>query len=117
MKKSLFVMTKNLVDLVYPESVRNEILTRTEEVAPPMSAQELYENKEILNEVEVVFSGWGGPRFDEELLAAAPNLKAVFYAAGTIKTIVTDAFWKTGIQITSAYEANAVPVAEYTLSQ
>src|SRR5690625_278619 len=114
--KCLFVMTKGFVDLVYPADIRKEILQQAKEVAPPMSAEELYANKEILQDVEVIFSGWGGPTFDQKLLEAAPQLKAIFYAAGTIKNIVTDAFWERDIQITSAYEANAVPVAEYTLS-
>jgi phosphoglycerate dehydrogenase-like enzyme len=54
---------------------------------------------------------------DEAFLASVPNLQAVFYGAGSIKKIVTDAFWNKDIPITSSYAANAVPVAEYTLSQ
>ncbi len=41
----------------------------------------------------------------------------VFYGAGSVRSIVSDAFWERGCRITSAYAANAVPVAEYTLSQ
>jgi len=41
----------------------------------------------------------------------------MLFAAGRIKYLVTEAFWARGIRITSAYTANAVPVAEYALSQ
>jgi len=54
---------------------------------------------------------------DEQFLKAAPRLKAVFYGAGSIRGIVTDAFWERGIPIVSAYAANAVPVVEWTLAQ
>jgi phosphoglycerate dehydrogenase-like enzyme len=54
---------------------------------------------------------------DEEFLAAAPNLKAVFYGAGTIRNFATDPAWERGITITSSYAANAVPTAEFALSQ
>jgi phosphoglycerate dehydrogenase-like enzyme len=56
-------------------------------------------------------------KLDAAFLAAAPRLRAVFYGAGSVKGIVSDAFWAKGIPITSSYAANAVPVAEYTLAQ
>jgi phosphoglycerate dehydrogenase-like enzyme len=40
-----------------------------------------------------------------------------FYGAGTIHELMTDAAWERGIRITNAVAANAVPVAEFCLSQ
>lgn len=71
----------------------------------------------MLESAEVILSGWGMPKMDAAFLAAAPHLQAVFYGAGSVKGITTDAFWARSIQITSAAAANAVPVVEYTLSQ
>jgi len=65
----------------------------------------------------MIYSGWGGPQLNEEFLNAAPRLRSFFYGAGSIKSIVTDAFWERNIPITSAYAANAVPVAEFALAQ
>ena len=48
-------------------------------------------------------------------MAAAPNLEAVFYGAGTTGYFTSEAFWDREIVLASAYAANAVPVAEYTL--
>jgi phosphoglycerate dehydrogenase-like enzyme len=41
----------------------------------------------------------------------------VFYGAGSIRGFATDAAWDRGILITSAYAANAIPTAEFALSQ
>src|SRR5690606_25149553 len=42
-------------------------------------------------------------------------LRVVFYAAGTVRQLVTPEFWASGIRITTAAGANAIPVAEYAL--
>ena len=69
-----------------------------------------------LAECEVLLTGWGGPSLDDALLARAPKLVAVAHAAGTVKRIVTDASWARGVRVSSAADANGVPVAEYALS-
>ncbi len=73
-------------------------------------------NSGKLAEVEVIFSTWGIPVFDAQMLDNMPALKAVFYAAG-----MTDGFamplLDRGIKIFSAWSANAIPVAEYCLAQ
>ncbi|GAA4843320.1 hydroxyacid dehydrogenase [Kitasatospora terrestris] len=69
-----------------------------------------------LAEAEVIVSSWGCPPLDEAVLAAAPRLRAVVHAAGSVKHHITDACWRRGIQVTSAAWANALPVAEYTLA-
>jgi phosphoglycerate dehydrogenase-like enzyme len=40
----------------------------------------------------------------------------VFHGAGSIKGVVSEAFWRRDIKIVSAYSMNAVPVAEYTIA-
>jgi phosphoglycerate dehydrogenase-like enzyme len=53
---------------------------------------------------------------EEEIRAAFPSLKCVFYGAGTVQTFARP-FLKCGVKVFSAWVANAVPVAEYTVSQ
>jgi len=69
-----------------------------------------------LRQVECLFSTWGMPALTDAQLDRMPNLKAVFYAAGA-----TDAFCRPllarGIHVISAWRANAIPVAEFTVSQ
>jgi len=69
-----------------------------------------------LRDVEVIVSCWGCPPIDEAVLAAAPRLRAVIHAAGSVKHHITQACWRRGIQVTSAAWANALPVAEYTVA-
>ena len=117
MLKGLFIMDKNIVNQVYPDDVQNEIRTLVEITALPLSKQEVEEDKTILNDIDFIFSSWGGPTLDEDFLKHAPKLKALFYAAGSVKKIVTEDSWKAGIKIMNANVANAIPVAEYALSQ
>lgn len=105
------------MDLVYPKKIRQEIETLADIYAPPLNAAEVRKNPSVLKDTEIIFSSWGGPELNQSLLDAAPHLKSVFYGAGSIKKIMTDAAWNRGVIITTANAANAIPVAEYTLSQ
>ncbi|MGV9455137.1 hydroxyacid dehydrogenase [Streptomyces sp. NPDC003635] len=65
---------------------------------------------------EILITGWGCPRLDATLLGAAPGLRAVLHAAGSVRSLVGDEVWQRKITVSSAVVANAVPVAEYTLA-
>lgn len=68
-------------------------------------------------DVEIVFSTWGMPKLTEEQIALClPRLRCVFYAAGTVQPFARP-FLARGIKVFSAWAANAVPVAEYTVAQ
>ncbi len=67
-------------------------------------------------EAEVVLASWGCPVMDAGFLDAAPRLRLVLYAAGSVRAFVTDAFWERGIRVSSASALNAVSVAEYALA-
>lgn len=64
--------------------------------------------------VDVLLGAWGMPKLDDALLARAPRLRAVCYAAGSVKGFVTEASYARGVIVTTAMYANAVPVAEVT---
>jgi phosphoglycerate dehydrogenase-like enzyme len=70
----------------------------------------------VLADTEVLVTGWGCPPVDSAVLAAAPRLRAVVHAAGSVRGLVTDACWQRGVLVSSAAQANALPVAEYTLA-
>ena len=69
-----------------------------------------------LADVEAIFTTWGMPALTAEQVARMPALKAVFYAAGSVKGFATP-FLERNITVVSAWAANAVPVAEFTLAQ
>ena len=68
-------------------------------------------------EAEAVFSTWGMPAMSrEEIPDVFPNLKAVFYAAGSVQGFARP-FLERGVRVFSAWKANGVPVAQYALAQ
>lgn len=69
-----------------------------------------------LRSVEVIFSTWGMFSLTQEQLDAMPALKIVFYAAGATEYFSAPLIAR-GIKIVSAWQANAVPVAEFCLAQ
>jgi len=115
--QSIFILDPFTLDLIYSPDQQEAIHRMVEVSGPTQTAGWIFENLELMQKIEIIFSGWGAPIFSKELLEAAPNLKIVFYGAGSIRGIVTDDFWNRGIRITSAWGANAVPVVEYTLAQ
>lgn len=115
--KGLFVLSPSSYDFIYGPNERTEINRLVDIYAPPQSMDTLAVNPSILAEAELIFSGWGMAPMDEAFLQSAPRLKAVFYGAGSIKGIVSDAFWNRNILITSAYAGNAVPVTEFAMAQ
>ncbi|OWV91341.1 hydroxyacid dehydrogenase [Rhizobium sp. N122] len=70
----------------------------------------------LLSEAEILVTGWGAPYVGPEIASAAPRLRLIVHAAGTIKGIIDDAIFEAGITVSHAAEANAVPVAEFTLA-
>jgi len=100
-------------DLIYGPEEQAAIAERVELLAPPQTPEAVADLPAWLGEVEVIFSGWGATVLDAAFLAACPKLEAFFYGAGSVRAFVTDAFWEKGIHLSSAWAANAVPVAEY----
>ena len=79
--------------------------------------EELPARKEELREVAYLFSTWGMPALGKEQIRAYfPSLKAVFYAAGSVQGFARE-YLEAGVQVFSAWAANAVPVAEFTVAQ
>ncbi|MBN1372264.1 MAG: hydroxyacid dehydrogenase [Anaerolineaceae bacterium] len=116
MKKALYLLDSSAYDLIYGPEERADIARMVDVYASPQTAQTITENPGVLTDAEILFSGWGMPPLDAAFLRAAPNLKLVLYGSGSIRYFVTDESWSKGVQVVSAYAANAIPVVEYTLS-
>lgn len=115
--KAVFILAPENYTLCYSKDDRDTIHELLDVIPGPHTPETVRKHPDILREVEVIMSAWGAPHIDEQFLLTAPELKAVFYAAGSIRGIVSDGFWKRNITICSAWGANGIPVAEYTLSQ
>ena len=69
-----------------------------------------------LADVQLLITGWGCAPLTADVLAAAPELRAIVHTAGTVRHHVTEECWERGIAVSSAAAANAVPVAEYAVA-
>jgi phosphoglycerate dehydrogenase-like enzyme len=119
-KKAILLGSTANLPYVYPEDLIRETGELVDWVLPPAETAQYgatAKDRPFPQETEVIFSTWGMPRLDEDFLDKLPNLRAVFYGAGSVRGFVTDASWARGIRIFSAAQANAVPVAEYTVAQ
>ncbi|MBB2698542.1 hydroxyacid dehydrogenase [Rhizobium phaseoli] len=72
--------------------------------------------RRLLSEAEILITGWGAAYVGPEIPAAAPRLRLIVHAAGTVKGIIDEAIFDAGITVSHSAEANAVPVAEFTLA-
>jgi phosphoglycerate dehydrogenase-like enzyme len=116
MIKAIIIVSAKFSPLVFGPEMIEAIQSRVELVAGPLTAEEIEKNPVLLRDVEVIFSSWGMPVIDESFLTAAPKLRVVFYAAGTVKYFMTDAAWARGIRVSSAWQINGEAVADYTLA-
>jgi phosphoglycerate dehydrogenase-like enzyme len=113
----LFVLNPVSAEQIYGREAMEEIAVHADLLTlEPLTPEEALARPDLLARAEAIFSGWGGPRMDRAFLEAAPKLEAVFYGAGSVRSITPPEFWERGIVITSAVAANAIPVAEYTLA-
>lgn len=114
---AIYLLRPDALPKIYGPAQQAALENLVDFVAPPQNIQSIQEDPSVLAHVELIFSGWGMPEMNAEFLAAAPKLQALFYGAGSVKKIVTDASWGRGVRVTSAYGANAVTVSHYTLAQ
>jgi len=115
-QQALFAMSPEHLPLLFPPPAMDR-LTRAVDidaglVLPSFAAPEA---AAALAGTELLITGWGCPPLDAEVLRAAPRLTTVVHVAGSVKHLATEAARARGLVFTSAAEANAVPVAEYTV--
>jgi phosphoglycerate dehydrogenase-like enzyme len=70
----------------------------------------------LLEDTEILLTGWGCPELSSAVLDRAPQLRLIAHCAGTVKDMVTPACWERGLRLVTAAEANAIPVVEYTVA-
>ncbi len=71
---------------------------------------------EVMQEADVLLSGWGTKELSEKILSPAPNLKLWVHAAGSMASMATDAVWKRELLLSTANDVLARGVAEFALA-
>lgn len=112
---ALFAMDPAYLPKLFPEPYLRR-LRAVLDIDPARVARDYADPRTAaaLADAEVIIAGWGAPRLDPPVLAAAVKLRAVLHAAGSVQWI-DRAVYERGIVVSSAADANAIPVAEYTL--
>lgn len=118
--KGIFLSTnQNALHNVYPNYIRQRISEHVEFTAPmnKFTPESFIEREADLKDVKAIFSTWGMPNLDTEIIKQYfPSLEIIFYGAGSVQGFARE-FIKSGIAVVSAWAANAVPVAEFTVAQ
>jgi phosphoglycerate dehydrogenase-like enzyme len=116
MKKAAYISSSGEISPVYGGG-RYEKLGELFDLFPEnLTAEMIDERHEELGEIQYLFSTWGMPRLTSDQVARLPALEAVFYGAGTVQSFAVP-FLEAGVKVVSAWAANAIPVAEYTVAQ
>jgi phosphoglycerate dehydrogenase-like enzyme len=115
--KLAFAMAADKTKYVFDAAARERLAQCCEVLREaPLEEFSSAEARALLGEADILVTGWGCPSVDGEVLRAAPRLKLIAHAAGTVKYTLDDAVYQRGIRVTHAADANAVPVAEFTLA-
>jgi phosphoglycerate dehydrogenase-like enzyme len=104
------------INRVYGEGRKEWLQTELDFFLEIVSSESFARHLPALQQVEFVFSTWGMLQLNEEQIAQLPALKAVFYAAGSVQYFARP-FLTREVKVLSAWGANAVPVAQFTVAQ
>ncbi|MCC2684988.1 MAG: D-isomer specific 2-hydroxyacid dehydrogenase NAD-binding protein [Paenibacillaceae bacterium] len=115
-KAAFFTKQLDRLASVYGQGRKERVAELVDLYPEVVNGENFAEHAGKLGDLEVIFSTWGMPALSDEQLDRMPKLKAVFYAAGTVKNFAVP-FLRRGIIVVSAWAANAIPVSEFTLAQ
>lgn len=106
----------DIVEYIYGKERIESIASQTDLYPERITTGNFLSHVDSLYDLEVIFSCWGMLRLDKSDLERMPNLKAIFYAGGSVQGFA-EPFLERGIIVCNAVEANAVSVAEFCLGQ
>jgi len=111
-----FVMRPDVLPAAFTPDLIGRVATRLELLSSSggEGASVIGFDHPRLAEATVLITSWDCPPLDGPALDAMPRLRAVIHAAGSVRHHVTEEVWQRGILVSSAADANADPVADYT---
>jgi len=75
---------------IFNASHYQQLKTMGEVVCNPGDISDPAATKNNIQNADVAITSWGCPHLDKEILDEAPNLRAGFHAARSVKSIVTN---------------------------
>ena len=120
MKAIFLANNAQTVDYVYTAEAKERLKKLIDiDVDKVYCQEDLEANPNGFGDVDFIFSTWsmpGGTEDKDDYAKYFPNAKALFYAAGSVKYFGQHYLDKK-IRLFSAFAANAIPVAEFTMAQ
>ncbi|MDU4390405.1 MAG: NAD(P)-dependent oxidoreductase [Klebsiella michiganensis] len=113
---ALFTCQSEKLYQVYQPLHINEINARCNLYPVPITPENIEAALPALKDLQVIFTTWGMFPLTETQLDMLPALKVVFYAAGATDYFSAPLLARK-IKVVSAWQANAIPVAEFCLAQ
>lgn len=113
--KIAMLMDKNTRSQVLDQETVQRFASLGELAWNETEQNELENAKRVIQGADVAVTSWGSPAMTRELLDAAPGLKLILHAAGSVKPIVTEEMYQRGIQIVSSAYVLSSGVSETAL--
>jgi len=118
---SLVQLAQPEFEIHFPTACRDAHLARLSaatDLLHPEPIADLHDSdaEALLSNVDILVTGWKSRPIDAELRRRMPRLKLVAHLAGTVKGILDRDAASSGLTVISGAEANARPVAEFTLA-
>lgn len=118
MKKILFLSTsKYIVDIFWrPEFAALAAERGLAVDIPALNGDVPLESlQKMLPDYDGVITAWGSPLCSREFLAAAPGIKIIGHAAGSVASVADASTYQSGVRVTSCNKLMAKGVATYGL--
>lgn len=113
--KTALIFKKSAVSRLFTEKAIQELADLGEVVIHDSDDLSPEAVKATIADADIAITSWGNTTLTEDILDAAPNLKLVMHAAGSVKPVVSDAMWDRGIRIAASTKPLGIGVAETAL--
>jgi hypothetical protein len=76
--RAVYILEKDAFSKIYGPTKQAEIASLVKVIAPAQNASDIATLPDLLEQAEIILSGWDAPVLDARLLAQAPHLQAFF---------------------------------------
>ena len=106
------IIKSSLLPALFSEKALAKLKTLGEVVVHESDDLSTEAVKKTLQGADIAITSWHSHPMTEEVLSAAPDLKLLVHAAGSVKPVVTDALWEHNVRVTASTIPLGIGVAE-----